>query len=56
MAGGAADELGEVVTVFWLVNEKPRARKLFSKLLTDHDSPHQTWASPEWVNDLNNFE
>ena len=42
--------------ILWLMNEKTRAKELFTQLLTDHDPKHETWASSGWVNQLWDFE
>ena len=42
--------------ILWLMEEEPWAKELFMKLLADHDPKRETWAKPEWVNQLWDFE
>lgn len=42
--------------ILWIMKEESKAKSLFGKLIADCDPKRETWAKPDWVNQLWDFE
>lgn len=42
--------------ILYLQGDQPRAAQVFAALLAKHDPQRQTWASPAWIENLDDFE